>query len=53
VNPEKTKYVLMSRYKKAGQDYGVMIVIRSAAKLRYLGTTLTHQTACMKALKIG
>jgi hypothetical protein len=39
VNPEKTKYMLMSRYKKAGQKHSIKIENRSfedVAKLKYL-----------------
>jgi hypothetical protein len=48
VNPEKTKYMLMSR-KKAGQKRSIKIVSKSfegVAKFKYLGTTLTDQN-CM------
>jgi hypothetical protein len=41
VNPEKIKYMLMSR-KKAGQKHSIMIAnmcFRGVAKLKYLGTT--------------
>jgi hypothetical protein len=44
VNPEKTKYMLMSRRRKTGQKYGIKIANRSfevVAKFKYLGTTLT------------
>jgi hypothetical protein len=46
VNPEKTKYMLMSRCKKPGQKHSIKIATRSfegVAKFRYLGTTLTDQ----------
>jgi hypothetical protein len=46
VNPEKTKYMLMSCSQKTGQKYSINIAIRSfedVAKFRYLGTTLTDQ----------
>jgi hypothetical protein len=46
VNPEKTKYMLVSRCQKAGQRQSVKIGNRSfesVAKFRYLGTTLTDQ----------
>jgi hypothetical protein len=46
VNPEKTKYILMSRSQKIGQKYSIKIANRSfedVAKFRYLGTTLTDQ----------
>jgi hypothetical protein len=43
VNPEKTKYMLMLRYQKAGQQLSIKIPNRSlevVAKFKYLGTTL-------------
>jgi hypothetical protein len=49
VNPEKTKYMLMSRSQKTGQKRSIKIANRSfedVAKFKYLGTTLTDQN-CM------
>jgi hypothetical protein len=49
VNPEKTKYMLMSHSQKIGQKHSIKIANRSfedAAKFKYLGTTLTDQN-CM------
>jgi hypothetical protein len=49
VNPEKTKYMLMSRSQRIGQKYSIEIPNRSfevVAKFKYLGTTLTDQN-CM------
>jgi sorting nexin-29 len=46
VNPEKTKYMLMSRSQKTGQKHSIKIANRSfedVAKFRYRGTTLTDQ----------
>jgi hypothetical protein len=46
VNPEKTKYVLVSRRQKAGQRQSIKIGNRSfesVAKFKYLVTTLTDQ----------
>jgi hypothetical protein len=46
VNPEKTKYMLVSRCQKAGQRQSIKIGNRSfegVAKFKYLGTTLTDQ----------
>jgi hypothetical protein len=46
VNPEKTKYMLVSRCQKAGQKQSIKIGNRSfesVAKFKYLGTTLTDQ----------
>jgi hypothetical protein len=49
VNPEKTKYMLMSHNQNVGQKHSVKMANRpfkDAAKLKYLGTTLTDQN-CM------
>jgi hypothetical protein len=49
VNPEKTKYMLMSRSQKRGQKHSVKIANRSledVTEFKYLGTTLT----CTKRL---
>jgi hypothetical protein len=46
VNPEKSKYMLMSRSQKIGQKHSIEIADRSfedVAKFKYLGTTLTDQ----------
>jgi hypothetical protein len=46
VNPEKTKYMLVSRCQKAGQRQSIKIANTSSenvAKFRFLGTTLTDQ----------
>jgi hypothetical protein len=46
VNPEETKYMLMSHYQKAGQKHSMKIVNRSLedmAKFKYLRTTLTSK----------
>jgi hypothetical protein len=54
VNPEKTKYVLVSRYQKAGQRQSITIGNRSfenVAKFKYLGTTLTDQNWTRNTLK--
>jgi hypothetical protein len=54
VNPEKTKYMLMSRCKKAGQRQSLKIGNRSfesVAKFKYLGTTLTDQNCIHEEIK--
>jgi hypothetical protein len=46
VNPEKTKYMLMSLNQKIGQKHGITIASRPfevVAKFKYLRTTLTDQ----------
>jgi histidinol-phosphate/aromatic aminotransferase/cobyric acid decarboxylase-like protein len=46
VNPEKTKYILMSCSQKVGQKHSIKIVNRSfedVVKFKYLGTTLTSK----------
>jgi hypothetical protein len=42
MNPEKTTYMLISRYKKAGQKHSIKTVTRSfedEATFKYFGTT--------------
>jgi hypothetical protein len=54
VNPEKSKYMLMSCYKMAGQTHSIKIANRSfeyVAKFRYLGTTLTDKNCMHKEIK--
>jgi hypothetical protein len=54
VNPEKTKYMLVSRCKKAGQNHSIKIAIRSfesVAKFKYLGTTPTDQNCMQEEIK--
>jgi hypothetical protein len=46
VNPEKTKYMLMSRSQKLGEKHSTNFANKSfedVAKFRYLGTTLTDE----------
>jgi coproporphyrinogen III oxidase-like Fe-S oxidoreductase len=46
VNPEKTRYMLVSRCQKAGQRQSIKVGNRSfesVAEFKYLGTTLTDQ----------
>jgi hypothetical protein len=54
VNPEKTKYMLISCCNKAGQRHRINVVNRSfegMAKFRYLGTTLTDQNCMQEEIK--
>jgi hypothetical protein len=54
VNPEKTKYMSVSRCQKAGQRHNIMIAKRSfedVAKLTYLGTMLTDQNCMHEEIK--
>jgi hypothetical protein len=54
VNPEKTKYMLMSRSQKVGQKHSIKIANRSfedVAKFKYLGTTLTDQNCMHEEIK--
>jgi hypothetical protein len=54
VNPEKTKYVLVSRCQKVGQRQSIKIGNRSfesVAKFKYLGTTLTDQNCIDEEIK--
>jgi hypothetical protein len=54
VNPEKTKYIIMSCYQKAGQKHSINIANRSfedVAKFKYRGTTLTDQNCLHEEVK--
>jgi hypothetical protein len=54
VNPEKTKYMLMSHSQKTGQKYSIKIANRSfedVAKFKHLRTTLTDQNHMHKEIK--
>jgi hypothetical protein len=54
VNPEKTKYMLMSRCQKTGHKDSIKIANRSfedVAKFIYLGTTLTDQNHMHEEIK--
>jgi hypothetical protein len=54
VNPEKTKYLLMSRSQKIGQKHSIKIANRffeDVAKFKYLGTTLTDQNYMHEEIK--
>jgi hypothetical protein len=54
VNPEKIKYMLMSRSQKAGQKHSIKIANRSfedVAKFKYLGTTLKGKNCIHEEIK--
>jgi predicted HNH restriction endonuclease len=54
VNPEKTKYMLMSRSQNTGQKYSIKIANGSfeyVAKFRYFGTTLTDENHIQEEIK--
>jgi hypothetical protein len=54
VNPERTKYVLMSRGQKIGQKHSIKIANRSfgdVEKFKYLGTILTGQNCIHEEIK--
>jgi coproporphyrinogen III oxidase-like Fe-S oxidoreductase len=54
VNPEKTKYMLMSRSRKAGQNHRIKIGNRpfeDVAKFHYVGTTLTDENCMHEVIK--
>jgi hypothetical protein len=54
VNPEKTKYMLVTRCQKAGQKHSIKIANRSfeeVVKFKYIRTTLTDQTCIHEEIK--
>jgi hypothetical protein len=54
VNPEKSKYMLMSRSQKTGQIYSIKIENRSfedVPNFKYIGTTLTVQNHVHEEIK--
>jgi hypothetical protein len=54
VNPEKTRYMLMSHSQKTGQKHSIKIANRSSEdvkKFRHLGRTLTDQNQMHKEIK--
>jgi heptaprenylglyceryl phosphate synthase len=53
VNPEETKYILMSHNQKIGQKHSMKITntyYEDVAKFKYLGTTLTDQNCMYKEI---
>jgi hypothetical protein len=56
VNPEESKYMLMSRSQKVGQNRCIKLANRSfedVAKFKYLGTTLADQNCIHEEIKSG
>jgi hypothetical protein len=54
VNPEKAKYMLMSRSQNIGQKHSVKIgngFFEDVAKFKYLRTTLTDQNCMHEEIK--
>jgi hypothetical protein len=54
VNPEKTKYMVMSHYQKAEQKHSIKKTnwsFEDVAKFKYLGTTLTDQNCMHEEIK--
>jgi hypothetical protein len=54
VNTDKTKYMVMSRDQNAGQSHNTKIdnsFFERVEEFKYLGTTLTNQTAFMKKFR--
>jgi sorting nexin-29 len=54
VNPEKTKYMLMSRSQKIGQKHSIKVAnlsFEDMTKFRYLGTTLRDQNYMHEEIK--
>jgi aspartate carbamoyltransferase regulatory subunit len=54
VNPEKTKYMLISRSQKIGQKHSIKIENRSfeqVVKFKYFASTLTDQNCMHEEIK--
>jgi hypothetical protein len=54
INAEKTKYMIMSRHPNSGHNQNIGLTnerFESAAKFKYLGTTLTNQNGINDEIK--
>jgi hypothetical protein len=54
VNTEKTKYMLLSRHQKAGQNYDIKIANRcfeNVTQLKYLETIVRNQSLIQEEIK--
>ena len=54
VNPEKTRYMIMSRDQNAGRSHSMKTdnsPIESVEEFKYLGTTLTNQNSIQEEIK--
>jgi hypothetical protein len=54
MNPENTKYMLMSRYHKTVQKHSIKIGnsgLEAVARFKYLGTTLSDQNCMREEIK--
>jgi hypothetical protein len=54
INLDKTKYMIMSRHPKSGQNQNIRIAnesFESVAKFKYLGMTLTNQNDIRDEIK--
>jgi hypothetical protein len=57
VNAEKSKYMLLSRHQKAGQNHRIKMAnnrsFENVARLKYLGTTVTNQNFIPEEIKLN
>jgi hypothetical protein len=54
INPEKTKYMLLSRHQNAGQNHEIKIGNRcfeNVAQFKYLGTTVKNKNLIQEEIK--